>query len=381
MPFIVATYVYASSQGQRTHSARTNYDDYQARPIVIPAPTISTMITPVNPVTNPAPKKPGETTLKHYILLPEMSAHQKCPPTNRKPGRAAPEIVTIFTPAIPVTNPPPTMKPSETAPNAAGLKYTEYKHNNELGLQRCDDDLTDISEDNDKVSNKCDEDPDRGGEKEKSLSENGLIDVEDQELTDCDDDLYIDENKDVEKDSNFNDFRTMPRMMMKSSMKAGVKRLQVGPKKAKKMLDHRTLTGKTLRRLIDRLRTEIPEVRIGEETRRKQNLERKVMQKEKPSSSQEEDCLTLLSGMSLYQGGRPGGESRVEPETISKLSELRIMENNLKSAMNKEKLEEPEKPENARGMVEDQWQDFSDSEEEMEALELLTRAEEALMLE
>jgi hypothetical protein len=25
MPFIVATYVYASSQGQRTHSARNNY--------------------------------------------------------------------------------------------------------------------------------------------------------------------------------------------------------------------------------------------------------------------------------------------------------------------------------------------------------------------
>ena len=26
MPFIVATYVYASSQGQRTHSARTNFN-------------------------------------------------------------------------------------------------------------------------------------------------------------------------------------------------------------------------------------------------------------------------------------------------------------------------------------------------------------------
>ena len=26
MPFIVATYFYASSQGQRTHSARTNYE-------------------------------------------------------------------------------------------------------------------------------------------------------------------------------------------------------------------------------------------------------------------------------------------------------------------------------------------------------------------
>ena len=27
MPFIVATYVYASSQGQRTHSARTKNDE------------------------------------------------------------------------------------------------------------------------------------------------------------------------------------------------------------------------------------------------------------------------------------------------------------------------------------------------------------------
>ena len=71
------------------------------------------------------------------------------------------------------------MKPSETAPNAgcaagleytenaAGLKYTENKHNNELGLQRRGDDLTAISEDNDKVLNNCDEDSDRGEEKEK----------------------------------------------------------------------------------------------------------------------------------------------------------------------------------------------------------------------
>jgi hypothetical protein len=41
------------------------------------------------------------------------------------------------------------------------------------------------------VLNNCDEDP------EKSLYENGLIDVEEQELKDCDDDLYIDENKEV----------------------------------------------------------------------------------------------------------------------------------------------------------------------------------------
>ena len=32
MPFIVATYVYASSQGQRTHSARTNMHKKEKNP-------------------------------------------------------------------------------------------------------------------------------------------------------------------------------------------------------------------------------------------------------------------------------------------------------------------------------------------------------------
>ena len=35
MPFIVATYVYASSQGQRTHSARTKIS------CILPSPTLS----------------------------------------------------------------------------------------------------------------------------------------------------------------------------------------------------------------------------------------------------------------------------------------------------------------------------------------------------
>jgi hypothetical protein len=34
MPFKVATYVYASSQGQRTHSARTNLNYCHTRPIL-----------------------------------------------------------------------------------------------------------------------------------------------------------------------------------------------------------------------------------------------------------------------------------------------------------------------------------------------------------
>ena len=73
----------------------------------------------------------------------------------------------------------------------------------------------------------------------------------------------------IETDTNFHDFRTMPRVMMKSSMKAGIKRLQEGPRNTKKKDDQRSLAGKTLIKLIDRLTSEIPEVMIGEETRNK----------------------------------------------------------------------------------------------------------------
>ena len=53
----------------------------------------------------------------------------------------------------------------------------------------------------------------------------------------------------------------------------------------------------------------------------------------------------------------------------------------MKSAMQEDRLEEAVEPESSRGMVEDQWQDFSDSGEELEAIELLTRAEEGLMMD
>jgi hypothetical protein len=49
MPFIVATYVYASSQGQRTHSAQTKiafvpltYQRYQVRDLLPSIPAIET---------------------------------------------------------------------------------------------------------------------------------------------------------------------------------------------------------------------------------------------------------------------------------------------------------------------------------------------------
>ena len=84
----------------------------------------------------------------------------------------------------------------------------------------------------------------------------------------------------IEKDTNFHDFRKNPRVMMKSSMKAGIKRLQEGPRNTKKKDDQRSLAGKTLIKLIDRLTSEIPEVMIGEETKRKQRLELKIKKKE-----------------------------------------------------------------------------------------------------
>ena len=123
-----------------------------------------------------------------------------------------------------------------------------------------------------------------------------LNEENEQSLKQCDVNL----NGEFEKDTNYHDFRTMPRVMKKSSMKAGVKRLQEGPKNAKKKVEQRSLAGKTLRKLIARLTNEIPEVKIGEEVKRKQRLDIKMRKKEEPSSSLEEDCLTLLSGMSLY---------------------------------------------------------------------------------
>ena len=91
--------------------------------------------------------------------------------------------------------------------------------------------------------------------------------------------------------------------------------------------------------------------------------------------------------MSLYQGKKPGDVPRLDSTgrdstaTVCELSSLRLKEEKIKSAMQEDRLEEAVEPESARGMMEDQWQDFSDSEEELVALELLTRAEEGLMME
>ena len=61
MPFIVATYVYASSQGQRTHSARTHF--------CIKTVCILMMINTVTSWFQPSQQRPPATQALLYSLL------------------------------------------------------------------------------------------------------------------------------------------------------------------------------------------------------------------------------------------------------------------------------------------------------------------------
>ena len=148
-------------------------------------------------------------------------------------------------------------------------------------------------------------------------------------------------------------------------------------KNAKKKVEQKSLTGNTLRKLITKITNEIPEMKIGEEVRRKQRLEVKMMKKEETSPGLEEDCLTLLCGMSLYQGKKPGDVTRLDSrgrdsqDTLCELGSLRLMEDRMKAAMQVARLEEALEPGSPRRHLDEQWQDFSDSGEELEALELL----------
>ena len=62
------------------------------------------------------------------------------------------------------------------------------------------------------------------------------------------------------------------------------------------------------------------------------------------------------------------------------LENLKLVEDKIKSTIKASRRKEKEEPNSTRGL-DDYWQDFSDSEEELEALELLAKAEEQLMLE
>ena len=138
----------------------------------------------------------------------------------------------------------------------------------------------------------------------------------------------------VVKDEDSNNvcaFRTMAKKM-KSSRKEGVKRLQEGPKRARETEDQKKMTKKLLRKLVERIAREIPEIKIGEEVRRMQKMDRKASPPPKRSHATipEEECLAMLGGMTIYK--KEAVELSKEFET------LKLVEEKIKSTiLNKER--------------------------------------------
>ena len=81
----------------------------------------------------------------------------------------------------------------------------------------------------------------------------------------------------------------------------------------------------------------------------------------------------------IYRNETSGKEVGIEPMNKG-LESLKLVEDKIKSTMQGSRRKEKEEPKSTRGL-DDYWQDFSDSEEELEALELLAKAEEEVMLE
>ena len=98
-----------------------------------------------------------------------------------------------------------------------------------------------------------------------------------------------------------NTFRNMAKKM-KPQSKLRVKRLQEGQNMSRKVTNQRALAGKTLKRFIDRMIDEIPEMRVKEEVRNKQ---KQRQHRDTPAiPCLEEECMNMLSGMTLYQGAQ-----------------------------------------------------------------------------
>ena len=114
---------------------------------------------------------------------------------------------------------------------------------------------------------------------------------------------HVDENP-FDDDEDINkyvcDFRTMAKMI-KSSRKDGVKRLQEGPRRAREATAQRKRTGNILRKLVERIAQEIPEIKMGEETRRKHKEKSKNMRDRQRDVSSHEECLAMLGDMTIYK--------------------------------------------------------------------------------
>ena len=173
-----------------------------------------------------------------------------------------------------------------------------------------------------------------------------------------------------EKENNeVYDFRTMPSISM-SSRSASLKRLKEGPKKAKLASAQKARTGIALGKLMERIAMTIPDIWVGEHSRNRfRNKKRPKIISPNPGLDTicEDQCLVRLERMSIHKSTKVKPEATGEP--VSKgMDEMRIED------------EEEDVPEDTREM-EDFWEDFSNSEEEQEALHLIAEAEVELMKE
>ena len=74
----------------------------------------------------------------------------------------------------------------------------------------------------------------------------------------------------------------------------------------------------------------------------------------------------MLGGMTIYRNEKSGKKGGIEPMNKG-LENLKLVEDKIKSTIQASRRKEKEEPKSNRGL-DDYWQDFSDSEEELEAL-------------
>ena len=125
-----------------------------------------------------------------------------------------------------------------------------------------------------------------------------------------------------------------------------------------------------MKRLIENLARDIPEMMIGEVTKKKKRIENK----RHPGS--EEDCLMMLEGLTLCKRMENKNNERAVP-IITKMGSMQIIEEKIIAAVQTNTRNVTEH----KGGMEDEWLDFSDPEDEQEALELVDKAENKLMRE
>ena len=207
------------------------------------------------------------------------------------------------------------------------------------------------------------------------------------------------------------DFRRMPRIS--KACRNDLKRLQEGPRRSKLVSAQKTRTGIVLGNLVERIAMTIPEIRVGDNCKKKPRKDAEdaapvSVQHRQPCGAvgqprqpgQDEEDAAPVSEQHMQTGGAvgqprqdaedaaPGQEDQclamLEKMNIQKVDKQRkeIVLEPLADTLKEMKIVggEEDDRKSTRG-IEDHWEEFSDSEEEREALKLIAEAEVELLKE